>query len=84
MLNDVREITEKGIRKKVEIPDNWLSVRKKPITVHAIQMYTDFEVETLEGVHIGHAGDYLMKGIHGELYCIKKDIFEQTYDIVRT
>ena len=60
----------------------WMDVRKKPIMVNALKMCVDFEVDTLEGTHNGNAGDYLMKGIDGELYPIKKDIFEKTYDVI--
>ncbi len=59
----------------------WLSVRKKPIIVHAVRMNCNFEVDTLEGVHKGKVGDYLLKGVEGELYPVKRAIFEKTYDI---
>lgn len=42
----------------------------------------DFAVNTLEGRMTAHVGDYLAKGIDGELYPIAKDIFERTYDVV--
>lgn len=60
----------------------WMDVRKKPIVVNALKMLVDFEVDTLEGTHQGKAGDYLLKGIKGELYPVRKDIFEETYDII--
>lgn len=40
------------------------------------------EIETLEGNHIANQGDYIIRGIAGELYPCKPDIFEQTYDPV--
>ena len=61
---------------------DWMDVRKKPITVSALKMLVDFEVDTLEGTHHGNAGDYLLKGSQGELYPVKKEIFEATYDII--
>ncbi|MBJ7629845.1 hypothetical protein EFL45_04245 [Weissella confusa] len=39
-------------------------------------------VHTLEGDMTAHVGDYLAKGIDGELYPIAKDIFERTYDVI--
>jgi len=60
----------------------WMDVRKKPIVVNALHMLVDFEVDTLEGTHQGKAGDYLLKGIEGEMYPVKKEIFEKTYDII--
>lgn len=39
-------------------------------------------IKTLEGNHIANPGDYIIKGIKGELYPCKPDIFEQTYETV--
>ncbi len=56
---------------------------KKPITVQAVKMYTEFRVQTLEGDYKqGKAGDYLMSGIDGELYICDASIFERSYDWV--
>lgn len=40
------------------------------------------DIETVEGVHIATEGDYIIKGVKGEFYPCKPDIFEQTYEIV--
>lgn len=40
------------------------------------------EIKTLEGVMTGNAGDYIIKGVQGEIYPCKADIFEQTYEKV--
>ena len=40
------------------------------------------EIETLEGILIASPGDYVIKGIKGEFYPCKPDIFEQTYEKV--
>jgi hypothetical protein len=53
--------------------------RKKPIVVHAKQINEHFDVKTLEGIMRGNPGDYLMRGVDGEMYPCKKDIFERTY-----
>lgn len=37
-------------------------------------------IETLEGVHIASIGDYIIKGVKGEFYPCKPDIFAQTYE----
>ena len=37
---------------------------------------------TLEGDILVNVGDYVIKDIKGEIYPIKKDIFEATYEIV--
>ena len=40
------------------------------------------EIKTLEGTMVAHEGDYIIKGIKGELYPCKPDIFEETYEEV--
>ena len=39
-------------------------------------------IKTLEGEHIATIGDYIIKGIKGEFYPCKPDIFKLTYDKV--
>ena len=39
-------------------------------------------IPTLEGQHIANEGDYIIKGVQGEFYPCKPDIFELTYEIV--
>ena len=36
-------------------------------------------IKTLEGQHMATVGDYIIKGIKGEFYPCKPDIFEATY-----
>lgn len=42
----------------------------------------DLYIHTLEGAHLASTGDYIIKGIYGEFYPCKPDIFEKTYDIL--
>lgn len=39
-------------------------------------------IRTLEGVMMASSGDWIIKGIAGEFYPCKPDIFEQTYEAV--
>ena len=39
-------------------------------------------VPTLEGKHIATENDFIIKGVHGEFYPCKPDIFEKTYELV--
>lgn len=41
------------------------------------------KIETLEGTMTANIGDYIIKGVQGELYPCKPDIFEKTYDIIK-
>lgn len=37
-------------------------------------------IETLEGTHRANPGDWIIKGVKGEFYPCKPDIFAATYD----
>jgi len=39
-------------------------------------------VQTLEGVMVASAGDWIIRGVKGELYPCKPDIFEASYEAV--
>ena len=41
-----------------------------------------FMIRTLEGVHEAQVGDYIIRGIAGEIYPCKPDIFHATYEPV--
>lgn len=38
------------------------------------------KIQTLEGVMEASVGDYIIKGVNGEFYPCKPDIFEKTYE----
>jgi len=40
------------------------------------------KIQTLEGVMTVSIGDYVIKGVNGEFYPCKPDIFEKTYERV--
>ena len=39
-------------------------------------------IDTLEGCMLASVGDYIIKGVNGEFYPCKPDIFEKTYEEV--
>ena len=45
-------------------------------------IYDEILIHTLEGDMIAQYGDYIIKGINGEFYPCKPDIFEKTYEKV--
>ena len=53
------------------------SLREDPIETEK-----SIQIKTLEGNHILSVGDYIIKGIKGEFYPCKPDIFEKTYEQV--
>ena len=40
------------------------------------------EIFTLEGIHAAKVGDWIIRGVQGELYPCKPDIFAETYEAV--
>jgi len=57
------------------------------ITIHGVTFPITKEktivIPTLEGQHIASNLDWIIKGIQGELYPCKPDIFEKTYEEVK-
>ena len=39
------------------------------------------EIKTLEGIMVAKTGDYIIRGVEGEIYPCKPDIFEKTYEV---
>ena len=39
------------------------------------------KIETLEGTMFGYGGEYIIKGVQGEIYPCKPDIFKATYEV---
>lgn len=62
-----------GEHGKVYFDDGaWKIEKGQPCTIVVIH--------TLEGDMTARDGDYIIKGIKGEFYPCKKDIFEETYE----
>jgi len=54
------------------------------ISSNDIIIYEDgmCDIKTLEGTMCSSKGDYIIKGVNGEIYPCKPDIFEKTYEKV--
>ena len=62
---------------------NWLDITNFINFETDIRPFTDhLEILTLEGVMKAEPGDWIIKGIAGEFYPCKPDIFEKSYDEV--
>jgi hypothetical protein len=59
----------------------WRKAVKKPVVVEFREVIGRIEIiKTLEGKLVAKKNrDYVMKGVEGELYPIRKEIFEKTY-----
>jgi len=61
----------------------WMRCRKRPIEVEFREVFVCEEIATMEGTLYAYPGrDYIIRGIYGEEYPIKIDIFERTYDVL--
>lgn len=77
-----------GYREKLELPD-WLPMvkhlRGSAVDVPVGAIYYDgkhLNIGTLEGTMRASVGDWIIKGVKGELYSCRDDVFRATYDIV--
>ena len=69
-----------------QLMDEWFDA-DHPNPQHIIGFITDpiartVTIPTLEGNHLARIGDWIIKGVKGEFYPCKPDIFEQTYELV--
>lgn len=63
----------------------WTGDNKKEISEFVGIYFKDKEsviIPTLEGDLTAQIGDFIIKGVKGEFYPCKPDIFEATYEIV--
>ena len=63
----------------------WDAVSNNDIITHDFGKFCNSpawcEINTLEGTMVANAGDYIIRGIKGEIYPCKPDIFEKTYEL---
>ena len=69
-------------REALKSNDSW--VRLYVDELHLISQHAGevlyIEIDTLEGTMRANLGDFIIKGVQGEFYPCKPDIFEQTYE----
>lgn len=80
---DAFQLNERGL-----VGEDWFwdAVSRNDIITHHFGKYHPepawCEIKTLEGIMVAKAGDYIIRGVHGELYPCKPDIFKKTYEEV--
>jgi hypothetical protein len=81
----VIEARQLSVENCVEIA-KWVLGRPTAIDKRAflsiIRIQGGFKIPTLEGDMLANLGDFIIKGINGEFYPCKPDIFEKTYEKV--
>ena len=68
------------------IPDWFMDkVTTNDIILHSDNPYRSLshcEIATLEGIMLCSHGDFIIRGIKGEIYPCKPEIFEETYEVL--
>lgn len=72
-LDEIKEFVGKSLIYEI-IDDAWRAGKSSP---HVIM-----KIKTLEGYMNVSINDFIIKGVNGEFYPCKPDIFEKTYEIV--
>ena len=72
-------------RKKPVVIEAWRNVAESTIPDWVSDEVVDIEdgkllISTLEGDMTADVGDWVIRGVRGEVYPCKPDIFEQTYE----
>jgi len=68
---------------------DFLEGKDKPLNTFGVNFYIDHSkvdggliIKTLEGEHLASKDDFIIKGVKGEFYPCKPDVFELTYEPV--
>ena len=78
------ELIRKALAVFVEKKEpSWGKYRKRPVVIEAYQTDKEMEISTLEGTMKANVGDWIIKGVNGELYPCKPDIFAKTYEEIK-
>lgn len=57
------------------------AIREDRVVVHSLgSEHMQLIIETLEGTMAAKPGDWIIRGVKGEIYPCKPDVFEQTYE----
>lgn len=64
-----------------ELIANWLGAEISSGRIRDCIFEDLIQIETLEGVMTANVGDWIVKGVKGEFYPVKDDIFRETYDL---
>jgi hypothetical protein len=71
-----------GIHDAEAMPEWGLEAVKTGVLSAHLHQRESFAIKTLEGTMIANPGDWIIRGVKGELYPCKPDIFAVTYESV--
>lgn len=70
------------LKKKDREPDWFLKEIGNSVIIEQVGAKQEWFIMTLEGKMKISKGDWVIKGVHNEIYPCKPDIFNLTYDVV--
>lgn len=76
-----RDVLDENCRSQAEIAGWMMSHGFWGFKVHGDKSPFSIAIETLEGIMIAEPGDYIIRGVQGEFYPRKPEIFEATYEV---
>lgn len=76
-----KPVTVEAFQWGEDVKPKWAAEAFVEGTLTEVDTGIDLElyIETLEGEMVAELGDFVIQGVHGELYSCKPDIFEETY-----
>lgn len=77
-----KPVVIEAFRFRREVAPEWFSEAINQGVVQPNLQDGTATIKTLEGDHLARTGDYVIKGVKGELYPCRADIFEATYERV--
>ena len=76
LIVEAMQFTEK----EKDMVFNWVTCARYPAFTADGQPV--LKIHTLEGVMVANIGDWVIKGVNGEFYPCKDEIFQKTYEAV--
>ncbi|WP_311735456.1 hypothetical protein [Leuconostoc falkenbergense] len=76
-----KPVTVEAFQWGEDVKPKWAAEAFVEGTLTEVDTGIDLElyIETLEGEMVAEQGDFIIKGVHGEIYSCNPDIFEETY-----
>lgn len=75
-----KPVVIEAFRLGIECIPDWFMKKVVDGEIHIYGEPAEADIKTLEGVMHANFGDFIIKGIKGELYPCKADIFYATYE----
>lgn len=72
-----------GTYDRAEFISDWMAYNDSDRILSFNSVTKDLEIQTLEGTMTATKGDIIIKGVDGEFYPCKPDIFKKTYEEVK-